>query len=362
MSRRRPAATEKRPTTTASKTERLLNLVIALLYTRQPMSKGRIRTAVPQYADSSDEAFDRMFERDKDELRDLGIPLRTEVIDPFFSDETGYRIDKREYALPEIAFAPDELAVIGVASRAWSQASLAGPAAQALRKLEAGGLTRDEASVAGIEPLLHTSEPTFDAARDAVLARREVTFPYRRGAAGQVAERQLQPWALTAWHGRWYLTGYDLDRQAPRVFRLDRVQGRLTPRGAPGAYLVPEGHDPRAMITASDEEPAQTSTARVAVRPGTGHQLRRQGTVVPEEGPQGWDVVELSTGSPGALAAEVTGLGPDAVALDPQELVEQVVRNLRAVVAGHAGAAGQAGAARQAGAADHAGTGAEGTT
>ena len=60
------------------KTERLLNLVIALLSTRMPLSKARIRAAVPQYhGTASDEAFDRMFERDKDELRELGIPLVT---------------------------------------------------------------------------------------------------------------------------------------------------------------------------------------------------------------------------------------------------------------------------------------------
>ena len=124
------------PSATA-KTERLLNLVICLLYTRKPLSKAKIRDAVPQYGlTASAEAFDRMFERDKDELRDLGIPLVTEPVDAYFDDEPGYRIDGREYALPEISFEPDELAVLGLASRAWAQASLAGPAAQALRKLQ----------------------------------------------------------------------------------------------------------------------------------------------------------------------------------------------------------------------------------
>lgn len=328
-----------RSTPAALKTERLLNLVIALLYTRQPMSKSRIRTAVPQYAESTDEAFDRMFERDKDELRLLGIPLRTEVVDPLFDDETGYRIDRREYSLPEIAFEPDELAVIGVASRAWSQASLAGPAAQALRKLEAAGLTRDESSVAGIEPLLHTNEPTFEAARAAVLASREVSFGYRRGTTGAPAVRRLQPWALTSWHGRWYLTGHDLDRDAPRVFRLDRIDGDLHVTGRSGAYQVPAGHDPRAMITTADEEPAERS-ARVAVRPSAGHRLRRRGQVLDERDPQGWDVVELPMGAPWPLIEEVAGLGPDAVALAPPELVSGVRRTLQAVVAAHHGSAG----------------------
>lgn len=324
-----------RPSPASLKTERLLNLVIALLYTRQPMSKSRIRTAVPQYAESTDEAFDRMFERDKDELRDLGIPLRTEVIDPLFEDETGYRIDRREYALPEITLEPDELAVVGVASRAWSQASLAGPAAQALRKLEASGLARDASSVAGVEPLLHTKEPTFDAARDAVLSRRQVTFAYRRGAAGEVTERHVQPWALTSWHGRWYLTGHDLDRDAPRVFRLDRVDGTVRATGRPDAYQVPAEHDPRAMITTATGDDEGAIAARVALRPGTGHQVRRRGQRVDERGPHDWDVVELSVGSLWPLVEEVAGLGPDAIALAPAELVSGVRQSLAAVVARH---------------------------
>src|SRR5690606_8621115 len=105
-SRSTPA--KKGPSPAAAKTERLLNLVLALLSTRQPLSRARIRLAVPDYADGSDEAFERMFERDKDELRALGIPLRTEPIDPFFDDEPGYRIDQREYALPQIELEPDE--------------------------------------------------------------------------------------------------------------------------------------------------------------------------------------------------------------------------------------------------------------
>lgn len=323
-----------RPSTASAKTERLLNLVIALLYTRQPMSKSRIRTAVPQYAESTDEAFDRMFERDKDELRDLGIPLRTEVIDPLFDDETGYRIDRREYALPEISFEPDELAVVGVASRAWSQASLAGPAAQALRKLEASGLTRDTSSVAGVEPLVQTREPAFEAARDAVLTRRHVTFDYRRGAAGEVTERHLQPWALTSWHGRWYLTGHDLDRDAPRVFRLDRMAGPVRATGKPGAFEVPDDHDPRAMITSSSDEADGETTARVALRPGTGHQLRRRGQLLAERGPGDWDVVEVRVGSLWPLVEEVASLGPDAVALAPEDLITGVRQVLEAVVAG----------------------------
>src|SRR5690242_12387048 len=93
----------------AEKTERLLNLILALKSARRPVSKQKIRESLPAYAQASSvEAFDRMFERDKDELREMGIPITTTVIDVLFDDEVGYRIDASETALPAIAFEPDE--------------------------------------------------------------------------------------------------------------------------------------------------------------------------------------------------------------------------------------------------------------
>ena len=191
------------PSAAQVKTERLLNLVLVLLYTRRPLPKAQIRTLVPQYGQSaSTEAFERMFERDKDELRELGIPLVTEDIDPLHEDEPGYRIHQREYALPDISFEPDELAVLGLASRTWAQASLAGPAAQALRKLKAAGVERDVDALIGIEPRLRTTEPAFDAVKDGVLRRVPLRFSYRRPEAAEATERHVQPWSLVSWHGR----------------------------------------------------------------------------------------------------------------------------------------------------------------
>ena len=164
----------------AHKTERLLNLVICLLSTRQFLAKEQIRAAVPQYAECpSDEAFDRMFERDKEELRDMGIPLETGGNDAWFDDEVGYRVDRAAYALPEVAFTPDELAVLGLASRVWQQASLAAPASRAVLKLKAAGVEPDLGSLVGIEPRVRTSEPAFEPVYAAVRDRRPIRFPYR---------------------------------------------------------------------------------------------------------------------------------------------------------------------------------------
>ncbi|AKU16987.1 helix-turn-helix transcriptional regulator [Luteipulveratus mongoliensis] len=312
----------------AAKTERLLNLVICLLYTRQPLSKARIRSAVPQYGEAvSDEAFDRMFERDKDELRELGIPLKTEPVDAYFDDEPGYRIDQREYALPEISFEADELAVLGLASRTWQQASLGGPAAQAMRKLQAQDIERDTASVLALEPRVNTSEPAFDAVKNAVVQRQPIRFSYRkRGAQGEA--RRVQPWAITSWHGHWYLTGHDLDREAPRVFRLSRVEGKVAREGKAASYDVPTDHDPVEMIAGTQDERAP-QTARLRARVGAGNTLRRRALRVADDG--SWSELEVEFRDAEVLANEIAAFGPAVVALEPQGLVERVVRRLVAV-------------------------------
>ncbi|GAA1901373.1 helix-turn-helix transcriptional regulator [Lapillicoccus jejuensis] len=325
------------PTSASAKTERLLNLVIALLSTRRPLTKSQIRSAVPQYRQTASvESFDRMFERDKDELRDLGIPLQTQVVDAVFEDETGYRIDRREYALPEISLEPDEFAALSLAARAWQRASLAGPAAEALRKLRSSGVELDDTSLVGIEPVVRTTEEAFEPLRRAVVARRAVTFGYRK-PGGESTRRHLQPWGLAQWHGRWYVTGFDLDRDDARVFRLGRIDSPVVAEGRPGAYDVPAGHDPSSMVATSQVEPPPTTSATVRVRSGAGHTLRRRASASEElDGDAaGWSLLTVPAGDLDRLADEVAGFGPDALALDPPELREHVVRRLTGARARH---------------------------
>ncbi|MEP7193444.1 MAG: WYL domain-containing protein, partial [Actinomycetota bacterium] len=282
--------------------------------------------------------FDRMFERDKDELRELGIPLVTEPFDAFFDDEPGYRIDRREYALPDISFASDELAVLGLASRAWTHATLAGPAAQALRKLEASGVKRDDSSLIGIVPMVRTVEPAFEAVKSAVLRHTAVAFTYRTASTAKVATRHVQPWAIASWHGHWYLTGFDTDRQAPRVFRLGRIEGEVAVDGRPGSYDVPENHQPTTMIrtVAADLTPRP---ATLEVRVGTGHSLRRQASAVspvPDTSQAGdtvqagdtWSLIVVDFTDTETFGAEICSFGPDVVVRSPAELRESVIRRL----------------------------------
>src|ERR1700761_4343384 len=91
------------------KTERLLSLVVCLLSTRRYLTAEQIRHAVAGYPEQP-EAFKRMFERDKEELRELGIPLETGPINPLDGEDTGYRVQRQVYELPELVLEPDEAA------------------------------------------------------------------------------------------------------------------------------------------------------------------------------------------------------------------------------------------------------------
>ena len=175
-----------------------MNLVMTLLSTRRPLTRHELRRTVEQYRLApSDDAFERMFERDKDELRELGIPLQTVEADPFFGDEVGYLIRSDEYVLPEIEFEADELVVLGLAARTWSHGTLGGAASQALRKLQATQPEHGEGAEAWVEPRLGTAEPTFPDILRAVQELREIRFAYRRAGSEEAAARRVQPWHLT---------------------------------------------------------------------------------------------------------------------------------------------------------------------
>ena len=309
------------------RTERLLNLLFALMASSRPVPKSFLRDAVEGYRESpSDEAFERMFERDKEELRSMGVPIITVEGSDGSGGIEGYRVAASEYALPDVALSTDELAVVGVAARVWEQASL-GPAAQsALRKLEAAGGSIVEGPV-GIETRVSTAEPSFPAFWEAVRLRRAVAFDYRRPDDSTAATRTVQPWGVTSRRGHWYLIGHDVDRGAPRVFRLSRVVGDVTSLGQPGAYEVPSGIDVASLVASVTPDPGSL-VAEIRVRADRAHGLRRRATAV--DTGEGFDLILVPFSDDEVLARELVGLGADAVVLAPTALREAVVRRLSA--------------------------------
>jgi len=314
------------------KTERLLSLVVCLLSAGRFLSATQIRAAVPGYPDSFD-AFKRMFERDKDELRELGIPLETGT-NSAADDEAGYRISRQAYMLPEIRLEPDEAAVLGLAARVWRQAELAGAAAGGLLKLRAAGIDAEETTQPGIEPRLQAGEAAFAPLWEAVRDRRPVTFAYRAAGRSSPQSRRLEPWGVVNRHGRWYVAGHDLDRAEVRVFRLGRIDGPVSFAGPPGAVTVPAGTDVRETVRAWDADPPAVRTAVVRLRHGAGHGLRQRATGCrPDPQDPGWDLVDLSFSDVGWFADHIASFGADVVAVEPADLREAVIGRLKGVLA-----------------------------
>lgn len=315
---------------TGRKSERLLNLLIMLLVQRHYVSKDRIRAIL--YPDASTEAFEKMFERDKEELRSLGVPIEVGNMDAYFDDEPGYRVRPDQFALPEIELTPDEGAVIGLATRVWQHARLAEATTEAVRKLTALGIEVDESALDIAEPRLSADEPSFDVFWEATQERSPVAFDYRRAGETRASTRHLQPWGVVRYSGRWYVVGHDTDRGEERVFRLSRVQGEARRTGAPGSYDVPAGTDVRETALRLAPAPS-TGEATVLVRRDAGVALRAGAERVEADvpGPDDrtpWDRLHLQRGS--SAADEMLGYGDDVYVEAPEELRREVVDRLRA--------------------------------
>jgi proteasome accessory factor B len=313
------------------KTERLLSLVVCLLSAGRYLTAAQIREAVPGYPESFD-AFKRMFERDKDELRELGIPLETRAgAGP--DDEPGYRIPRQEYMLPEIRLEPDEAAVLGLAARAWRRAELAGAAAGGLLKLRAAGIDAEETTQPGIEPRLQTGEAAFGALWEAVRDRRPVSFSHRAAGRSSSQRRRLEPWGVVNRHGSWYVAGMDTDRGATRVFRLSRIDGPVTFTGPAGAVTVPDDADVRELVRRWDITP-QRSVAVLRVRQGAGDGLRQGASAIePDPQHEGWDLVRVPFSDVGWYGEHVASFGANVVVIDPADLRDAVIGRLKGALA-----------------------------
>jgi proteasome accessory factor B len=313
------------------KTERLLSLVVCLLSARKYLTASQIRDAVPGYPDSFD-AFKRMFERDKDELRELGIPLETGV-SATADEEPGYRISRQAYVLPEIRLEPDEAAVLGLAARVWRRAELAGAAAGALLKLRAAGIDAEETTQPGIEPRLQTGEAAFGPLWEAVRDRRPVSFHHRAPGRSSSQQRHLEPWGVVNRHGRWYVAGLDTDRGETRVFRLSRIDGPVTFCGPAGSVAVPDDADVRELVREWDV-PQAARTAVLQVRQGAGYGLRRGATASrPDPKRPGWDLVEMPFSDVGWHGEHLASFGADLVVIEPADLRDAVIGRLKGALA-----------------------------
>lgn len=305
--------------------ERLLDLVIALTHTRHRMTKAEIRASVNGYTDAtSDESFDRMFERDKDQLRTLGLPIVT-LTDSAHEDDVGYRIDTAEYELPPVQFTPAEIGVLSLAAQVWQDSSFSADSRRGLTKLRAVSDAADPGRFAGLSLRVRGPDAAFGDLLEAIEDRITVRFTYRAASTGSTQARTVEPWRLFAKDRGWYLVAFDTDRRAQRLFRLSRIVGKVRRVGEPGQVQIPAEQ--------ASTEPS-TTTVLLALAPERASALRARGEAAPAtQGPAGRDVYRLETGDVDRFAEELAGYGDAVVVLDPPDLRAAVLRRLRAAAA-----------------------------
>lgn len=336
------------------KRERLLNLVSFLLKSRRPVGLEEIRTSVMGYepAGRTPPTVERLFERDKATLRELGVPLK------FLGENEpggpGYVIPRNVYFLPNIQLSSSEAAILATASR-FALTGAAGPVSDALkaalRKLQFDSPIPGRIRQTAEEHFLfHRREATADAGEQAklreltaaVLARRAVRFTYYAIGQDRVARRVMEPYGIGFADGHWYLVGRDRGRKAIRVFRVDRIRDavkRVHPDAARAEFEVPRdfavkdhiGVPPwlfgqtRRTAVCMKFDPEIAFMVRLRPVPGDKWQRHKDGSVT---------LTRYATNLD-ALLNWVLGFGRHVEVLDPPEFRSRVIGTLRAIASAH---------------------------
>jgi proteasome accessory factor B len=307
--------------------ERLVNLVALLLNARQPVSFERIRDELPAYDQSDLTSAKRMFERDKDALREIGIPIELRATDPWEVEE-GYFIDADRYYLPEIDFTAEEISALFVAALAPGEEDGAG---EGVRKLvvgvDASALGEISARPVALGP--EAGGNRVGAVARAISERRAIRFSYR-DARGEPSERTVDPFGLVARSGRWYVVGKDRDRGELRAFRLSRFATDAADAGE--AEEPPEGFRAAEHVSSGPWDPGSEAdeAAVVALSPDVAWWAAGEGAGTVRA--DGWTEASVEVRERETFLAWVLSLGPDAEVLEPGELRSAIVERLGELV------------------------------
>jgi len=298
--------------------ERITNLVALLMETRSPLTQEQIVHSLAGQYPAGEVAMRGAFERDKAMLREIGVPLETEVLGGSDAGRTGYRIDRGRYELADLDLAPDEQAALQLAVAAARLAD------GHFGLLKLGGDRESSPVVVANIPEL----PVLPALREATSGRAEITFGYHG------TPRRLQPYALLLRERYWYVIGHDVDRNEIRTYRVDRIEGEPS-IGAAGAFERPSGFDARATFPSDPkllgDEPA--ARAHVLVDEPRAAAIERElgsGAVV-ERRRGGAVVVEVPCANLDAFRSWLFGLGAHAEVLSPPEIRTAIMDWLRSM-------------------------------
>ncbi len=327
------------PTEAVPVEERLFSLVLALVATEHGLTKAEILSSVQgyrhRYVPRGDNAsLERQFERDKDDIRELGVPLETleTPAEAGNNQNLRYRIRKGAYDLPpDVTFTPQETTLLNLAAEVWREGSLSSESHRALLKLRSLGVDADDPTI-GYAPRIRVREPAFEPLRSAIERHLVVRFSYLKPGESEPTERTVEPLALVKHEGRWHVASFDRDRGERRTFLLSRIVGKVTTTRT--LFDPPEG-DVAGEALADLDRILANGRVRIRVAPGSDAEtrLRRRAAETPAD-----DELLLNYSDSNLMADELASYGPEVVVLEPEHMRNRVVERLLRTLADHEGA------------------------
>ena len=314
------------------KAERLVNLTMALLETRRPLGKEEIFANVAGYS-GTPEAMERMFERDKDDLRDLNIEILVEAKDKYFDDEVGYRIAKVNFEMPTTDFNSSEIYWLSVAANIWRGAALENLAQDALFKIQSTNAEYLPLEPLASMPIIQTSEPIFFALWSSINQKEFISFQYK-GIDGVIAKREVAPYSLVSRRGHWYLIAKESSTNEFKRFRLSRFQSQPEIVSAENAFEISSDYDVNDYIKDISEHLIEK--AEILIKPGSGGAIRQLGKLeILDSSDTEWERIQLENVDFDLLVYNILWCGPDVKVIKPETLVKSVTQGLSEVLSKH---------------------------
>jgi proteasome accessory factor B len=269
-----------------------------------------------------------MFERDKDDLRSLGIEIEVGSFDPLFNDEAGYRIKQEKYQFELSDITPTEVSLLSLAAQAWQEASFGDVAQKALLKLRSIGVPSDELTIPGAVHKLDDGGQDLALISKAIAQHQVLNFTYVDSQL-QHHLRSIVPIALSARRGYWYLSGVDQDLEEIRTFRIDRIKGEISAIKGEIDFEAPVDFD----LDKSFSETTSREFALIDVRKGKCSALRALASSSKSLGE--WDQVKIPIFNAETLCSIIMWHGEDALVQEPDFLRNLIVEKLETLVSTH---------------------------
>ena len=305
----------------SQKTERLINLTLALLASKRYLSKAEILRNIPGY-EGSPETKERMFERDKDDLRSLGIQIDVNNFDPLFEDEQGYLIKSDSFQFAENEFTKEELLLLTMAANLWHDSAVEMDSQNALLKIQ---------SLSGPVENDMTTTPTLRITEDwqllvsiftAVQNKQILEFSYRG------KKRQVNPYGLYSSNGFWYLIAFEIN--VIKSFKLVRIEGEVDLIGEKDAFEKPDNFNVGNFL--KEESNSVSLVSKLQVRKGAALSLRNKFTV--KDLDSEWDLMDIPYTNEQELLEMVLWHGTDLKLIEPAALRQLLVANLKSFLNG----------------------------